>query len=107
MFSTIVSKVRQLKKSHKYFFSSIMSYCVLFILAPTAFKFTATLNTTGPALNATLSCTKKTTFDLKASLSRPITWKVHKGKLKPLTDVSEPKYLYTEIASKTPKTQSR
>ncbi|KAK3093206.1 hypothetical protein FSP39_012635 [Pinctada imbricata] len=46
--------------------------------ASTPFKFTATLNS---SMNVTMSAKKS--FDLKASLARPITWKAHKGKLKP------------------------
>ncbi|KAL5008756.1 hypothetical protein ScPMuIL_014337 [Solemya velum] len=45
----------------------------------TPFRFNASMNT---SLNTSVSGRAK--FDLQASLSRPITWKSHKGKLKPL-----------------------
>ncbi|WAR19348.1 NUSAP-like protein [Mya arenaria] len=62
--------------------------------AATPFKFTAG-NTT---LNSTISSTKKNTFDLKASLARPVTWKTHKGVLKPLDDVTKsPVYVRTAV----------
>ncbi|XP_033734028.1 nucleolar and spindle-associated protein 1-like isoform X2 [Pecten maximus] len=70
----------------------------------TPFKFNASINTT---LDDSKSTTKK--FDLKASLARPITWKTHKGKLKPLDAASmfstakgEPK-----VSVKTPKVAGR
>ncbi|KAL4237452.1 Nucleolar and spindle-associated protein 1 [Mactra antiquata] len=67
----------------------------------TPFKFTAVNNST---LNSTVSSTKKT-FDIKASLARPITWKAHKGKLKPLTTESKsPVYIKTNSAVKATKT---
>ncbi|XP_060068427.1 nucleolar and spindle-associated protein 1-like [Ylistrum balloti] len=69
----------------------------------TPFKFSAS-NTT---LNDSKSTAKK--FDLKASLARPITWKTHKGTLKPLETASlystakgEPK-----VNVKTPKVAGR
>ncbi|KAK3591563.1 hypothetical protein CHS0354_041608 [Potamilus streckersoni] len=43
----------------------------------TPFKFTGNIS-----LNTTQSAKK--TFDLKASLARPLTWKPHSGKLKPM-----------------------
>nr|KAG5685784.1 hypothetical protein BaRGS_019847 [Batillaria attramentaria] len=44
----------------------------------TPFKFTGNLNT------SQAKSTTKPAFDLKASLARPITWKPHTGKLKPM-----------------------
>ncbi|XP_069117364.1 nucleolar and spindle-associated protein 1-like isoform X2 [Argopecten irradians] len=70
----------------------------------TPFRFNATMNST---LNDSKSTSKK--FDLKASLARPITWKTHKGKLKPLETASmystakgEPK-----VSIKSPKVTGR
>ncbi|XP_021361752.1 nucleolar and spindle-associated protein 1-like isoform X2 [Mizuhopecten yessoensis] len=70
----------------------------------TPFRFDASINCT---LNDSKSTTKK--FDLKASLARPITWKTHKGTLKPLetatmysTAKGEPK-----VSVKTPKVAGR
>ena len=54
----------------------------VFFLSATPFKFNAKLNNT---IDAGRSA-KKPAFDLKASLSRPMTWKAHKGKLKTLKD---------------------
>ncbi|XP_014783753.1 nucleolar and spindle-associated protein 1 isoform X2 [Octopus bimaculoides] len=52
----------------------------------TPFNFTANKNT--PSSGA-----KKPKFDLQASLAKPITWKQHKGKLKPLSyGDTEPTY---------------
>ncbi|KAL3968507.1 MHC class I antigen [Sarotherodon galilaeus] len=51
---------------------------------PGPFVFTGNTSTsTTPGTN------KKPSFDLKASLSRPLTYKPHKGKLKPFGDVKE------------------
>lgn len=51
---------------------------------PGPFVFTGNTSTsTTPGTN------KKPSFDLKASLSRPLTYKPHKGKLKPFEDVKE------------------
>nr|XP_022333096.1 nucleolar and spindle-associated protein 1-like isoform X1 [Crassostrea virginica] len=63
----------------------------------TPFKFNASLNNT---LNGSMSA-KKPTFDLQASLARPITWKTHKGKLKPLNSNGY------QTSVKTPTTQTR
>ncbi|XP_045187094.2 nucleolar and spindle-associated protein 1-like [Mercenaria mercenaria] len=52
----------------------------------TPFKFTAVNPST---LNHTIASTKKPAFDLKASLARPITWKPHKGKLKPVDSTTK------------------
>jgi hypothetical protein len=71
-------------------------YIVVFDFFPTAtpFKFTAT-----STLNNTVTSSKK--FDLKASLARPITWKTHKGKLKPLEDSTKsPVYIKGHSAVK-------
>lgn len=67
-------------------------------LVATPFKFTAGNTST---LNQTEASTKKV-FDLKASLARPITWKAHKGKLKPLENSTKsPVYIKTLSATKT------
>lgn len=47
-------------------------------MTTTPFKFTGALNT------SQAKSTTKPAFDLKASLARPITWKPHTGKLKPM-----------------------
>lgn len=62
----------------------------------TPFKFNAKLNNT---IDAGRSA-KKPAFDLKASLSRPMTWKAHKGKLKTLKDTyisNSPKSVRVEL----------
>ncbi|KAI5611718.1 nucleolar and spindle-associated protein 1 [Silurus asotus] len=56
----------------------------------TPFVFNSTSDT--PATN------KKNTFDLKASLSRPLTYKPHKGKLKPFSGTQENSALNTSQA---------
>lgn len=57
----------------------------LFILPHSAFVFTATPFKLGATLNQTLPVSQqKNKFDLQASLARPMTWKPHTGKLKPL-----------------------
>ncbi|XP_067681528.1 nucleolar and spindle-associated protein 1-like [Haliotis asinina] len=67
----------------------------------TPFKFTGTLNTTLPDAKST----KKPVFDLKASLARPVTWRPHKGKLKPVGDSTYTHQPGSEI--KAPKVASR
>lgn len=68
----------------------------------TPFKFTA-VNTT---LNTTVASAKK--FDLKASLSRPITWKAYKGKLKPLdSDKKSKTPVYVKNSEKTLKERAQ
>ena len=54
-----------------------LHWCSFACLA-TPFHFTGTLD-----LSEARS-TSKPVFDLKASLARPITWKLHTGKLKPM-----------------------
>lgn len=67
----------------------------------TPFKFNASLNNT---LNGSMSAKKS--FDLQASLARPITWKAHKGKLKPLnSQTAFSNGSHTSV--KTPSTQTR
>ena len=62
-------------------------------LSATPFKFIGA-NTT---LNTTVNSSRKA-FDLKASLARPMTWKPHKGKLKPLDDATKsPIYVKTQV----------
>ncbi|XP_043998188.1 nucleolar and spindle-associated protein 1 isoform X2 [Gambusia affinis] len=51
---------------------------------PGPFIFTGNMSALG-----TPGTQKKPAFDLKASLSRPLTYKPHKGKLKPFGDVKE------------------
>ncbi|XP_029982314.1 nucleolar and spindle-associated protein 1 isoform X3 [Sphaeramia orbicularis] len=51
---------------------------------PGPFVFTGNTST-----STTPGTQKKSTFDLKASLSRPLTYKPHKGKLKPFGDAKE------------------
>ncbi|XP_046551812.1 nucleolar and spindle-associated protein 1-like [Haliotis rubra] len=67
----------------------------------TPFKFTGTLNTTMPDGKST----KKPFFDLKASLARPVTWRTHKGKLKPVGDSTYAQQPGSEI--KAPRVASR
>lgn len=55
-----------------------------YLSSVTPFKFTGSLNTTMPDGKSS----KKPSFDLKASLARPVTWRAHKGKLKPVGDTS-------------------
>uniref|UniRef100_A0A3Q4B344 Nucleolar and spindle associated protein 1 n=1 Tax=Mola mola TaxID=94237 RepID=A0A3Q4B344_MOLML len=52
--------------------------------SPGPFVFTGNTST-----STTPGTQKKTKFDLKASLSRPLTYKPHTGKLKPFGDVKE------------------
>lgn len=67
----------------------------------TPFKFNASLNNT---LNGSMSAKKS--FDLQASLARPITWKAHKGKLKPFnSQTAFSNGNHTSV--KTPSTQTR
>ncbi|XP_046355846.2 nucleolar and spindle-associated protein 1-like [Haliotis rufescens] len=67
----------------------------------TPFKFTGSLNTTMPDGKSS----KKASFDLKASLARPVTWRAHKGKLKPVGDTSYAGQLNSGM--KAPKVASR
>ncbi|XP_061173079.1 nucleolar and spindle-associated protein 1-like [Saccostrea echinata] len=68
----------------------------------TPFKFNASLNNT---LNGSMSA-KRPTFDLQASLARPMTWKAHKGKLKPFNSQAAFNKS-SSISVKTPNTQTR
>ncbi|ESP01612.1 hypothetical protein LOTGIDRAFT_238228 [Lottia gigantea] len=70
-----------------------------FITGGTPLKFKG-LNTS--VLNSSM---KKPSFDLKASLSRPMTWKAHKGKLKPL-DLNTAYKTLDKTSYKTPQTQT-
>ncbi|KAJ8309282.1 hypothetical protein KUTeg_014156 [Tegillarca granosa] len=65
----------------------------------TPFRFTATLN---QSLNESKSVKK---FDLKASLSRPVTWKMHTGKIKPVEKI--PSYLGPPVADTENKKQPK
>ena len=59
-----------------------------FFFPVTPFKFTATLNQSHNKSGLNMSLNKsahKAKFDLAASLTRPMTWKPHAGKLKPFT----------------------
>ncbi|XP_052107181.1 nucleolar and spindle-associated protein 1-like [Mytilus californianus] len=63
----------------------------------TPFKFNATLNCTVDGNRSV----KRPSFDLKASLSRPMTWKSHKGKLKSVAET------YSSNSAKSVKVQAR
>lgn len=78
-----------------------LRYSSCFCVSATPFKFNASLNNT---LNGSMSAKKS--FDLQASLARPITWKAHKGKLKPLnSQTAFSNGSHTSV--KTPSTQTR
>ncbi|XP_071165025.1 nucleolar and spindle-associated protein 1-like isoform X2 [Mytilus edulis] len=62
----------------------------------TPFKFNATLNCTVDGNRSV----KRPSFDLKASLSRPMTWKSHKGKLKSVAET------YSSNSAKSVKVQA-
>lgn len=68
-----------------------------FSVLVTPFKFTGSLNTTVDGSRSV----KKPSFDLKASLSKPMTWKSHKGKLKSLNET------YANNSAISSKTQAR
>ena len=65
----------------------VVYYIPLYIFSVTPYKFTATLNTTVHASQSV----KKSAFDLQASLAKPLTWRPHKGKLKPFGEKSPAK----------------
>ena len=71
-------------------------YIFNYTFPATPYKFTAV----NVGANTTIASSKKV-FDIKASLAKPITWKAHKGVLKPLdAKPSSPKYNKVASAAK-------
>ncbi|XP_050406105.1 nucleolar and spindle-associated protein 1 [Patella vulgata] len=70
----------------------------------TPYNFSGVLNTSA-IMNSSM---KKPSFDLRASLSKPLSWKPHKGKLKPMDlNTSSYKHIGVDKASyKTPQTKT-